>query len=624
MEPVQRGPIGRFFRFIVLIIRNYFIVVGVLVTALPFLIAAFLPSFKNAGARQAAAHVHLSKDQPSSLRLRLAGPITANEPDLQSRLFSRFFRAGSEVNLPELRTALRLAATDERVNGLDIEVSSLSGTAATYVELRNLLVDFRKSGKKITATLLDGEDWPYFVATAANRVVLNPASPITITGPTFHLVYFGDALRKLGVDINVVRAGKYKSAFEPLVLNQPSPATLEEYNSMQESLLGYVTRAVAASRGKDPATVLGWYRQSIFSVDEAIKNGLVDASGYGPAISVNDKGKTLEPTTVADYLAAEGSRPEKDAVSGHGGIGVITAKGEISLTEKGGISSDEGIAPAQMRRQIRWAQQDDDVKAVVLRVDSPGGSAIASDVIWKDLKDLAAVKPLVVDMGTYAASGGYYISTPARYIVAEPTTITGSIGVIGMIPDFAPFEEKYGVSFHVVTGSNRKSLLSMGMKPDPKDLELMNATIDQVYKVFLARVAEGRHLKVERVAEIAQGRAYSALQAKDLGLVDEIGGPDAAFRQAKKLAGLDPTKLYPVYHYEDESLDLSKCLSGFTGLMRCMRGGGVTLGLPGQAAALSGGDAVQRVATHARAWLDEAAHEHALALWTGYLSLSEP
>jgi protease-4 len=189
-----------------------------------------------------------------------------------------------------------------------------------------------------------------------------------------------------------------------------------------------------------------------------------------------------------------------------------------------GLGSADGITPDRMRRELLWAADEDDVKAVVLRVSSPGGSAVASDMIWNDVKSLAAKKPVVVSMGAYAASGGYYISAPATHVVAEPTTITGSIGVIGMLPNFAPFKDKYGVSFHAVTGTERVALVNPGKTPTDKDRELIGQAIDDTYKTFVGKVADGRSLEISKVEALAQGRVYTGIQALKLGLVDELGG----------------------------------------------------------------------------------------------------
>jgi protease-4 len=241
-------------------------------------------------------------------------------------------------------------------------------------------------------------------------------------------------------------------------------------------------------------------------------------------------------------------------------------------------------------------------------------------MIWHELHMLAQEKPLVVSMGAYAASGGYYISAPAKRIVAEPTTVTGSIGVIGMLPSLKPFKEKYGVSFYAVTQSDRQNLVDMGATPTAEDRRLIVSTIDQVYRTFLEKVASGRHMKVEDVDALAQGRVYTGVEALKLGLVDELGGMQSAFKAAKELAGFDVDKLYPVHRYEGERRSLTECLAKKNPgeIFKCVRGG-ATLSLPRHGAA---GLAERAADAQARleSWL--AGPPQALALWPGYLSLS--
>ena len=616
------GTVGRVIRKIGRIIRNYFVVVGVLVTFLPLALGYLIAtSHRRAHVGETPA-LAITAAKPGRLRLSLTGKIAEQEPGFSEQLVARFFQIARPLYLPELRATLREAASDKRVSGLAVDIGALHGSQADYAELRRILADFRASGNKpVDVALSEAEDWNYYIATAGDRLILEPASPVSIPGPTFQLVYFGDLLKKLGVSIDVVRAGKYKSAFEPFVANAPSEPTLEEYRTMQESLLDHIVTTVAQGRKKDAATVRGWYKRSIYTADEAVKEGMVDAIGYGADLVRNS-----DWPTVAEYAAAtRGSGDDgKLSVSDKGGIGLIEAVGEINMTKSssGPAGGDEGIDPRSMARQIHWAMTDDQVKAVVLRVSSPGGSAIASDIIAEDLRALAKVKPLVVSMGAYAASGGYYISAPARYIVSEPTTITGSIGVIGMMPSAEAFPEKWGINFYAVTSSDRKAMLSLGSRATPEDKALIESTIAQDYKAFVKAVADGRKLSVAKVEDLAQGRAYTGLQAKQLGLVDEIGGLNAAFTQAKKLAGFDPAKLYPVLHYEEEGMSLSECLGGPMKFIQCLEKGDARLGLsPWQIVrAASGAEPVEaRVARRVESWITEARAEHALALWPAYL-----
>ena len=634
----RRGPIGRVFHGILRLIRNYFILIGVLTTALWGLVLAMMlaPDHHLELPASHKAQSRLSEKHPLPLALKLRGHIAQREPDFSARIYERLFKSEHEIYLPELRATLRRASKDARIARLSISIGDLVGSPADFADLRRILADFAAGGKPIDATLNHIADWPYYVASAATKLTLSPAGEATLAGPAFSLTYFGEALRKVGVDIEVVRAGKYKSAFEPFVANQPSPDTVEEYESMRQSLLGHVLARVAEGRKKNVATVAGWYRRSIFTPPEALKEGIVDAVGYSDDELVDDDddddddvkdGDQGLPISLASY--AEAARPPKadaKSQSSHGGIALIEAVGEINLDAAGSRNSDDGITPDEMRRQLRWAQADDDVKAVVLRISSPGGSATASDMIWHDVKALAEAKPVVVSMGAYAASGGYYIAVAARKLIAEPTTVTGSIGVIGMLPNLAAFKEKYGVSFYTVSGSDRRNLLDLGSKPTPEDRAVIDQTIDHAYGLFKKRVADGRGLKIDDVEKLAQGRVYTGLQAKELGLVDDIGGLAEAFRAAKVLAGFDPEKLYPVLRGPGGELSLSQCLSSGRAFRRCLRRGGATA--PALTAKVSrawtapeGGlvELEAEAADRARAWLSPDHAGAALALWPAYL-----
>ena len=610
----SRPLLIRIFHRIYAFVRGYFAIIGLLVTFLP-MIFMYLAARGGLEAPHFRYHEY-STDKPARLRLLLHGKLVEKEPEMADRILSRLLGGEDLLYLPDIRQALKTAATDARVARLEIEIGALAGSLADLAELRRMLVEFRENGKPLHAVLVEGDDWHYYIASAANHVILNPSTSLVIPGPMFTLTYFGEALKKLGVDIEVLRAGKYKSAFEPFVQNVPSEATLEQYRAMEVSLRSHLVEVVAASRNKDAATVSAWFKRSIYTPDEAREAGLIDAIGYSseavelPAVAAREI-----PIKLEDY--AEQNPPSTaQSIEDQGGIALIEAVGEIHMGDAG--AAEDGIAPLSMRRELQWAQNDNKVKAVVLRVSSPGGSAVASDMIWNDVRKLAAEKPVVVSMGAYAGSGGYYIAAPAQRLIAEPTTITGSIGVIGMIPRLGAFEEKYGVSFHVVTQSERANLLNPGGKGTEEDRRLMSSTIDHVYRTFVEKVASGRKMPVPAVESLAQGRVYTGLQALDLKLVDDIGGLPTAFRAAKELAGFDVDKLYPVYHYEPEALDLRECLLGPTQLMRCLRESGVTAGGHLRSLLLARRpDQLEQMVTTLDRWTNGGA----LALWPEYLSL---
>lgn len=646
----------RFLRAIYVALRGYLALLGLLVTVL---VGGWTYALFKGVEKLPHSQTETLPKGPITLTLDLEGPIAEHSPGMTERFFN-MLRGQEEIYIPELRAGLRRAAKDAQVKGLEIRLGDVSASPAEYVEIRRLLADFRTSGKEIKVVLEEPSEWRYYVATVANHIKINPTSSISLLGPAFQLIYFAEALKKVGVGIEVMRAGKYKSAFEPFVVDQPSPATLEQYESMRESLLGHIVETVAQGRQKDPAVVKRWYRDSLYTAKEALAQGMVDELGYvnlsdasfaeessdpdtksshGTASDTADKGgegsvaqaKPAEAArkksprdsdgdqdrvSVFRYASAT-AKSESEATAGEGGLALIEAVGEISMhSPDDGLRDADGINPDLMHRELRWAAEEEDVKAVILRVSSPGGSAVASDMIWNDVKALALVKPVVVSMGAYAASGGYYISAPASKIIAEPTTVTGSIGVIGMLPNFAPFKDKYGVSFHAVAGTDRVALVNPGAIPSEKDRELIGRSIDDTYKTFVSKVAEGRGLDVAKVEALAQGRVYTGIEALKLGLVDELGGLQIAMNKAKELGGLDPQKLYPVLHYEEEGFDLRHCLRR---PFDCLSiGTGTRLGV-GPWTALQVSDQATQAVERVVRWIDLSRTEGPLALWSGYV-----
>ncbi|RYZ48634.1 MAG: signal peptide peptidase SppA, partial [Proteobacteria bacterium] len=395
---------------------------------------------------------------------------------------------------------------------------------------------------------------------------LSPVSGLTIPGPAFQLTYFGSALKKLGVELEVVRAGKFKSAMEPFVLDAPSPETIEMYGAIESSLRGTLVDGISEGRKKSKDDVNAWFKRSLYTSQQSLQQGLVDRIGYLPAwiedIKVEAKAKNV--IEFNKYRSATKDMDDGKVAPTMGSgdqpsIALIEASGEIVMD--GGGDSDGKITPKQLIKELQWAREREAVKAVVFRIDSPGGSALASDLIWDEVRKLVEKKPVVVSMGAVAASGGYYIAAPATMIVAEATTITGSIGVIGAAPKALQVAEKWGVSFHLITQSDRKSYLNLSTRSSEADKAILGEQIDETYNAFVTKVATGRKQDPAHIFAIAQGRVYTGLEASKIGLVDKIGGRDAAVREAELLAKFDPEQLNKVETYEPDSDSLIDCLS---------------------------------------------------------------
>ncbi len=468
--------------------------------------------------------------------------------------------------ISDLRRVLALARDDTRIKAVLIDLQeSLQGGLVDFAVLRGLIADFvAASDKEVVCFLATGDDKGYLLASAADHIVISPATMLEIPGPVLHLTYFGSALKKLGVGVQVVQTGDYKSAFEPFVRNQPSPATLEMYRSLEQSLRSYLVNAIAAGRQRDAGEISAWLARSIFSATEAQAHGVIDAFGHRNDVlaALKEKVQVEEHVAYRAYLAAAAAESAADG----GGLGVVEAVGPIFMDG----NEWDTLLPRRIIAELEWMRENEDVSAVVLRVNSPGGSAVASELIWKEVTRLAASKPVVVSMGEMAASGGYYLAAGATYLLAEPTTITGSIGVVGMLPNFAGFEDEYGISFHVVTASERRALYHTGEAMTSADQRLVQQSLQEIYQVFKERVAAGRKLEMAGLEQLAGGRVFTGQQALEVGLVDALGDLTAAFTKAKELAKLDPTRKYPLYRYDHGRLSFLDCLRATLDIKRCL------------------------------------------------------
>ena len=607
------------------VLRAYLISVGLFVTLGPVVLLGALHFFKGKAIQESRQAVVSKGFETALVTLKFQGDLTDHEQGASKNFLEHLFRSHSDYYLGELRATLRHLAQDNRVKGLHVTVQSLGGSFAEFSELRRILVTFKASGKPVNFYLEDADERSLYLASAGDRIVVAPTTEIMIPGPSFSLAYFGDALKKIGVDVEVMRAGKYKSAFEPFVANKPSPETVEEYRTMGGSMLDHIVSKVAEGRKQSPEIARTWFRQSLFSPSQAVKSGILDGVGYeDDEVAMMQKqvaaAEELEFADYQDEFEAAVAKSNDKSATGKAGIALIEAIGEIHLSDSDG-GRDDAITPSQVAKEVDWALEDEDVKAVVLRVSSPGGSALASDLILQNLKRLAAKKPIVVSMGAYAASGGYWMSMASKKIFAEALTITGSIGVISMRPNFSGFESKYGVSFFTVTESERVNLINPGAKASTMDKALLAGSIDEVYQMFLATVAAGRNLPVEKVGELAQGRVYTGDQAIKLGLVDEIGGLHESFQAAKELAGFDRNLLYPILKYREDVIPMNMCFRNSNMMMKCLQQlDGTVKSLVGTVVdegKRNSGMPEMRFAQVAQRWAALAQESRVLVLWPG-------
>ncbi len=570
--------VTRIWKFFWGVVRGYLMMVGLMVTVLPLLLMFAL---RFSDGRTTVSKTSLPKDG-FALHLHFDGQIVPVNQRSTFSFFSGLWRTGEDLALDEWQRTMRSLGSDERVKAVYISIHQLKGEWTDFAEARRAVVALREKRPNLPIVfhLMSAGNSDYYFASAGTSIAVTPAGDLSIPGPIFTLAYFREALANLGVQFEVMQFGKYKSAMEPFSEDKPTPSSLAMFSDLEKSLRAHLVATVAGARQKEIPIVDGWFRQGIFSGKQALEGGLIDVLAYEDELRASLLGEAAVEEWVdgGDYVAETGTLLKDREHSGSEGIGIIYAHGEIHLS-RANDPQGETITPASMREQVEYMLEEDDVKAVVLRVDSPGGSALASDMIWRDIRRLADVKPVVTSMGSVAASGGYYIAAPAAHILAESPTITGSIGVIAAIPNFAVGEAKFGVNFETVTQSDRARMYDPGSPMGPFDRAILESQIKGIYEMFLERVAEGRKMEVAAVHEHAQGRVFTGAEAKEVGLVDAIGGLSDAFRLAKEMGKLDPEKLYRVYEYKGKDLSFFQCLSDRKSPLKCLDYLGVNLNL---------------------------------------------
>ncbi|HIY89045.1 MAG TPA: signal peptide peptidase SppA [Candidatus Bacteroides pullicola] len=445
--------------------------------------------------------------------------------------------------LDDLLASIRKAKENENIKGIYIEATDLATDGfAALKEVRDALADFKESGKFIVAYGDMYTQPMYYVASVADRVLLNPEGMLEWSGLSSMPVFYKDLMDKLGIRWQIFKVGTYKSAVEPFIGMEMSEANREQTTDYLTSLWGEMTAEVAASRG---VTVDDLNRAAdrmlLFQpAAECVQAGLADTLIYKNDVRDYlkqwvgiDKDDDLRTLGLKDMKNVKKNVP-KDK-SGNI-VAVYYADGMIGSLMAG---DGESIDGNRMIRDLRELKEDEDVKAVVLRINSPGGSAYDSEQIWHAVGELKKEKPVIVSMGDYAASGGYYIACNADTIVAEPTTLTGSIGIFGMMPDMQGLAQKVGVSFDVVK-TNEFSDMGIPVRPmTESEKALMQAYVERGYDLFLTRVSEGRGMTKEAVDQVGQGRVWTGVRAKELGLVDELGGLDRALEIAVARAGVE-------------------------------------------------------------------------------------
>ena len=470
----------------------------------------------------------------SVMILDLNGTLVERTQEDPLGILSQLFNDGSNTyGLDDILSSIQKAKENENIKGIYLQANSLGTSYASLQEIRNALLDFKESGKFVIAYADSYTQGLYYLSSAADKVLLNPKGMIEWRGIASTPLFYKDLLQKIGVEMQIFKVGTYKSAVEPFIATEMSPANREQVTTFISSIWSQVTEGVSASRNI-PVDSLKAYADRMlmfYPAEESVRCGLADTLVYRN--DVRDYLKRLVDIDEDDNLSLLGLgdmiNVRKNVPKDKSGniIAVYYASGEIT-DYPGSATSEEGIVGSKVIRDLRKLKDNDDVKAVVLRVNSPGGSAFASEQIWYAVKELKTKKPVIVSMGDYAASGGYYISCGADTIVAEPTTLTGSIGIFGMVPNVKELTDKIGLSYDVVK-TNKYADFGNIMRPFSEgEKALLQMMVAEGYDTFITRCAEGRHTTKEAIEKIAEGRVWTGEAAKELGLVDELGGIDKA------------------------------------------------------------------------------------------------
>ncbi|MBR7154028.1 MAG: signal peptide peptidase SppA [Paludibacteraceae bacterium] len=449
------------------------------------------------------------------------------------------------VGLDDILSNIRLAKTDDRILGIWLDGGQLSMAPASAKAIRDALLDFKTSGKWIIASAKNYGETNYYVASVADRICLDPTGAVGWYGLVAQKMYYTRVMEKIGVEMQILKVGTFKSAVEPYFRTSMSDADRQQTKEFLDGIWAEYKTAVGASRHLTEAQLdaLADRYMPLQSAEENLKAGLVDTIVYQQDMDslLRVYTGTKDYKTLTTGKLAQVMRPDSKASDK---IAVLYLEGAI--TEEDG----DGIVGKEVIKTLKKIRKDDDIKALVLRVNSPGGSADASEQIWHAIQNIKADSiPVVVSMGDYAASGGYYISCGADYIYAEPTTLTGSIGIFGTIPNVAKLRNKIGLDIDDY-GTNKYSTLEWNMiykGMNPEEHALMQNMIERGYDLFTSRCAEGRHVSQDYIKSIGEGRVWLGNKGKEIGIVDEMGNIDNAIAKAVELAGLESYKLvyYP-------------------------------------------------------------------------------
>lgn len=484
----------------------------------------------------------------SILHIKLNSQVVDHANNNPLSNFNPFtLQADNKLGLDNIVKSLHYAKTDNRIKGVFISADFVSAGLSTVNEIRSALLDFKSSGKFIISYSDIYTQKAYFLSTVADKIYLQPEGMIEFKGLAAQMMFYKKALEKLGIEPEVIRHGKYKSAIEPFTNEKASESNREQVQALANSLWLTIINGITGERNIS-AEKLNMFADSlsIDSDEAALENQLIDGLKFYDEVLLElkdslslESSEKIPTVSLANYISTVNLETKVEDISNENQIAVIFAGGNIIPGE----GDDNNMGGDKIARAIRAARTDSTVKAIVLRINSGGGSALASEAMWREANIAADAKPLVVSMGDIAASGGYYMACPANHIVANPTTITGSIGVFGLMMNGKEMLGKIGVSTDVVKTNEYSDIGNFSRKLRSKEKEKLTQSIEDIYDNFITHVATGRSLDKTFVDSIGQGRVWTGADAVRIGLVDELGGLTTAINAAKEFSKLSDYQL---------------------------------------------------------------------------------
>lgn len=461
--------------------------------------------------------------------------------------------------LDDILSAIQKAKDNDNIKGIYLDLNAVGAQPATLQEIRNKLKEFKESGKFIISYSDNYSQGAYYLASVSDKVLMNPYGTITWMGVSSQFMSYKGLMDKVGVKMQIFKVGTYKSAVEPFILKEMSDANRAQVKAFTGSIWESYLSDIAESRNLTTEQLDGYANEGlVFAQSETfVEKGFVDTLVYRNDVEKLLKGKMeVEEDDELNTISLESMKNViRNVPKDKSGnlIAIYYAEGEIDDTK-----TKDHIGALRVIKDLKKIEQDDNIKALVLRVNSPGGSAFGSEQIWKQIKEIKLKKPVVVTMGDYAASGGYYISCNADYIFAQPTTLTGSIGIYGMIPEASELIEKVGINFETVGTNKFADMMSFTRPMTAEEGALLQKHINEGYELFVTRCADGRKTGIDDIKKIAEGRVWTGSMAKELGLVDELGGIDDAIEKAKQLAEIES---YSIVTYPEKPSMLEEIMN---------------------------------------------------------------